>query len=84
MKVLFCPNCRISPEITANEVKCPKCGKIAKGNDLNETVTKWNAGEYSTVTKVRAVVEEVEKPEETPKETPRKVKRAPKKIKRSE
>lgn len=68
MKVSFCPNCRISPDITTEEVKCPKCGKTAKGENLNETVTKWNNGEYSTITKVKPVIEEVEKPEEKPEE----------------
>lgn len=82
MKVLFCPNCRISPEITVNEVKCPKCGKTAKGNDLNETVTRWNAGEFSTETKVKVVTEEVEKPKKETK--PEKSEKKPVRKRRSE
>lgn len=75
MKVSFCPNCRISPDITATEVKCPKCGKTAKGENLTETVTKWNNGEYSTITKVKPVIEEVEKPEERTEERARRPRR---------
>lgn len=82
MKVSFCPNCRISPDITTEEVKCPKCGKTAKGKDLTETVTRWNNGEFSTITKVKPVVEEVEKVEEEIPE--RKARKAPRKVKRSE
>lgn len=67
MKVSFCPNCRLSPSITINEIKCPKCGKYSVGNDLTETVTNWNNGVYETETKVKMVVEEVEKPEKEEK-----------------
>lgn len=73
MKVSFCPNCRISPDITAELVKCPKCGKTAKGNSLTETVTNWNEGKYSTATVIKAVVEE--QPVETEKAKPKKRKK---------
>ena len=64
MKVTVCPNCRITPEITNTMLKCPKCGRIATGGALNETVTKWNAGEVT----VRNVTKAVIKDEEAPKE----------------
>lgn len=44
MKVTICPICRLTPELTAKEVKCPKCGRVAYGNDLMETLDKWNRG----------------------------------------
>lgn len=78
MKVSFCPNCRISPDITAELVKCPKCGKTAKGNSLTETVTNWNEGKYSTATVIKAVVEEKpveDPPVETEKAKPKKRKK---------
>lgn len=70
MKVLFCPSCLISPNITATEVKCPKCGKTANGENLTETVTRWNDREYSAKTEPKAepkVEETVEKRMETPR-----------------
>ena len=44
MKVTVCPICRITPDITNTEIKCPKCGRMATDKDLNETVTNWNNG----------------------------------------
>lgn len=44
MKVTVCPVCRITPDFTSTEVKCPKCGRRAVGKDLTETLTKWNDG----------------------------------------
>lgn len=44
MKVTVCPVCRITPDFTSTEVKCPKCGRRAVGGDLTETLTKWNNG----------------------------------------
>lgn len=44
MKVTVCPVCRITPDFTSTEVKCPKCGRRAVGGDLTETLTKWNDG----------------------------------------
>lgn len=58
MKVSLCPNCKVSPNITAEMVKCPKCGRLSKGENLTDTVTKWNENEV--------FVEE-----ETREETPR-------------
>lgn len=85
MKVSFCPNCRLSPSITINEIKCPKCGKYSVGGDLTETVTNWNNGVYETETKVKMVVEEVEKPEKVAEKAPKtekSAKRGPKKTKK--
>lgn len=67
MKVTVCPNCRITPEITNTMLKCPKCGRTATGNSLNETVTKWNAGEVTTEKVTKAVIKD-EAPEVEPKE----------------
>lgn len=79
MKVLNCPICRITPEITATEIKCPKCGKTAKGYHLNDTVSKWNGGEYTTVSKAKVVIEEVPVEKEEPKKPVEKAEKAPKK-----
>lgn len=67
MKVTVCPNCRITPEITNTMLKCPKCGRMATGAALNETVTKWNAGEVTTEKVAKAVIKD-EAPEAEPKE----------------
>ena len=63
MKVTVCPNCRITPEITNTMLKCPKCGRTATGNSLNETVSKWNAGEVTTE-KTKAAIKDEEAPKE--------------------
>ena len=49
MKVTVCPVCRITPDFTSTEVKCPKCGRRAVGGDLTETLTKWNNGVVEAV-----------------------------------
>ena len=56
MKVIICPKCRISPEITTTEIKCPKCGRKSIGVDLSDTVTKWNKEEYADAGKPAQVV----------------------------
>jgi len=68
MKVTICPNCRITPEITNTMLKCPKCGRTATGGTLNETVTKWNAGEVTTEKVTKAVIKDEEAPKEEIKE----------------
>lgn len=61
MKVSLCTKCKISPEITPNEIKCPKCGKTATGNTLTETVEKWNKEDYSDAGKpVTVVVKDID------------------------
>lgn len=67
MKVTICPSCRITPEITSTMLKCPKCGRTATGETLNETVTKWNAGEVTVRNEAKAVIKD-EAPEVEPKE----------------
>lgn len=62
MKVFNCPVCKVIPAITATEIKCPKCGKTAKGLNLPDTVKNWDDGIYTTKTEVKPVV--VEKPVE--------------------
>lgn len=64
MKVTVCPNCRITPEITNTMLKCPKCGRTATGAALNETVTKWNAGEVTVKNEAKAVIKDEEAPKE--------------------
>ena len=94
MKVTICPICRLTPELSAKVVKCPKCGRSAFGDSLTETLTNWNNGLTSTEEKYKPVKEEV-KPEvpfmNEPVETPveeikeEKPKKAPvKRKKRSE
>ena len=61
MKVSLCTKCKISPAITPNEIKCPKCGKTANGNTLTETVEKWNKEDYSDAGKpVTVVVKDID------------------------
>lgn len=67
MKVTVCPNCRITPEITNTMLRCPKCDRMAVGNSLNETVSKWNAGEVTVKNEAKAVIKD-EAPEVEPKE----------------
>ena len=92
MKVEICPICRITPEISIKEVKCPKCGRSSVGEDFTDTINKWNNRDYSaagTMPKVVikdeetlkaeaiAEIEELEKKEE--KEEKKPVKRVIKK-----
>lgn len=61
MKVFLCPKCKVNPEITPTEIKCPRCGKTATGNNLLETVEKWNAEDYSDAGKaVKVVVKDID------------------------
>lgn len=61
MKVTVCPVCRITPDFTSTEVKCPKCGRRAVGGDLTETLTKWNNGvvEAAKPEKIKPAKEEI-------------------------
>lgn len=59
MKVTLCPICRVTPDFTNTEVKCPKCGRRAVGKDLTETLTKWNNGAIETAKAEEPVKEEV-------------------------
>ena len=91
MKVTICPVCRTSPEITNTRLSCPKCGRTAVGEYLEDTVTKWNNGEVTTgeveevpevveeTTEVEPEVEEVVEPEikPEPKPEPKKERKAP-------
>lgn len=78
MKVFNCPVCKVIPTITATEIKCPKCGKTAKGLNLPDTVKNWDDGVYATKTEVKPVVVEkpVEKSVDKPVETKEVVKKA--------
>lgn len=81
MKVTVCPICRVTPDFTNTEVKCPKCGRRSVGKDLTETLTKWNNGVVETAKAEEPVKKDV-KPEvkdEEPKKTP--VKTAKKTVK---
>ena len=84
MKVTVCPICRVTPDFTNTEVKCPKCGRRSVGKDLTETLTKWNNGVVETAKAEEPVKEEVkpvkkEVKAEEPKKTP--VKTAKKTVK---
>ena len=59
MKVTVCPVCRITPDFTSVEVKCPKCGRRAVGGDLTETLTKWNNGVVEAAKPVKPAEEEI-------------------------
>ena len=81
MKVTICPICRLTPELSAKVVKCPKCGRSAFGDSLTETLTNWNNGLISAEPKkvVKAEVKEepfmnepVEPVEEVKEEKPKK------------
>ena len=90
MKVTVCPICRITPDISNTELVCPKCGRKAIGENLNDAVMKWNNGDLAKAGKepkvvikdeetlkaeVKAEIEELEKKEE--KKTEEKPKKAP-------
>lgn len=75
MKVTVCPICRVTPEITNTKLTCPKCGRTAVGEYLEDTVTKWNAG---IVTNAKVTKEVIEEPEVEPEIKPEK--KAPKKV----
>ena len=60
MKVSLCPNCKVSPNITAEMVKCPKCGRLSKGETLTDTVTKWNDGDVTDGKSIEAIVSDEE------------------------
>ena len=60
MKVSLCPNCKVSPNITAEMVKCPKCGRLSKGENLTDTVTKWNDGDVTDGKSIEAIVSDEE------------------------
>lgn len=68
MKVTVCPICRVTPEITNTKLTCPKCGRTAVGEYLEDTVTKWNAGVVTTTATTEKVTEAVIEAEEAPKE----------------
>ena len=68
MKVTVCPICRVTPEITNTKLTCPKCGRTAVGEYLEDTVTKWNAGIVTTTVTTEKVTEAVINDEEAPKE----------------
>lgn len=64
MKVTVCPICRVTPEITNTKLTCPKCGRTAVGEYLEDTVTKWNAGIVTNGKVTEAVIEDEEAPKE--------------------
>ena len=77
MKVTVCPVCRVTPEITNTKLTCPKCGRTAVGEYLEDTVTRWNAG---IVTNGKATKEVIEEPkEEIREEIEDEIKEEPKK-----
>ena len=64
MKVTVCPICRVTPEITNTKLTCPKCGRTAVGEYLEDTVTRWNAGIVTNGKVTKEVIEEPEEPKE--------------------
>ena len=64
MKVTVCPICRVTPEITNTKLTCPKCGRTAVGEYLEDTVTKWNVGEVTTEKVTKVVIKDEEAPKE--------------------
>lgn len=95
MKVTVCPICRITPDITNTELKCPKCGRTSKGKDLNETVANWNNGVVTDGKAPKVVIkdeevlkeeikEEIEAPAEEEMPSPKKTirKKAEKPVKK--
>ena len=56
MKVTVCPKCRITPDMDNTELKCPKCGRRAIGENLNDTVSNWNEGRLADSGKEPKVV----------------------------
>lgn len=69
MKVTVCPKCRITPDMDNTELKCPKCGRRAVGENLNDTVSNWNNGVLSDAGKEpKVVIKDVEEIKEEVKE----------------
>lgn len=81
MKVTICPNCRITPDITNTMLKCPKCGRTAVGEKLNDTVTNWNDGKVTEGKAPKVVIKDEEVLKEELKEEIKAPKPAPKKPK---
>lgn len=80
MKVTVCPVCRVTPEITNTKLTCPKCGRTAVGEYLEDTVTKWNAGIVTNEKVTEAVIKDEEAPkEEIREEIEDEIKEEPKK-----
>lgn len=61
MKVTVCPVCGITPDTDERIVKCPKCGRTSTGENLAETLTRWNSQEYSKESEPKEEVAEVRK-----------------------
>lgn len=61
MKVTVCPKCKLTPEIDPKKIKCPKCGRFSVGENLKESLTKWNNGDVTDGMSIKAKDEEVAK-----------------------
>lgn len=61
MKVTICPKCKLTPEIDPKKIKCPKCGRFSVGENLTESLTKWNNGDVTDGKSIKAKDEEVAK-----------------------
>lgn len=71
MKVTVCPKCRITPDMDSTELVCPKCGRRAVGENLNDTVSNWNEGRLSDSGKEpKVVIKDVEAIKEEAKAEP--------------
>lgn len=70
MKVSLCPKCRVTPNISITELKCPKCGRTVTGKDLTDTVTKWNDGKAKEEPKTEVEEVKEESKEEVKKNNP--------------
>lgn len=60
MKVTVCPKCKLTPEIDPKKIKCPKCGRFSVGENLAESLTKWNNGDVTNGKSVEAIVSDEE------------------------
>jgi len=61
MKVTVCPKCNLTPEISPERIICTKCGRFSVGENLKESLTKWNNGDVTDGKPIKTKDKEVAK-----------------------
>ena len=60
MKVTVCPKCNLTPEISPERIVCTKCGRFSVGENLKESLTKWNNGDVTNGKSIKPIVSDEE------------------------